>query len=141
MKNTERTKITVTTTVQRPAEKVWKLWTAPEYITKWNFASDDWQCPEAENDLRPSGTFRSRMEAKDGSMGFDFSGVYDEVTPYTLIVYTIDDGRRVKVLFSEQNGETNVTETFEAEDTHTLDQQKEGWQSILDNFKNYAETI
>lgn len=140
MKKTGDSKITVETTIQLPAEKVWELWTAPEHITNWNFASDDWQCPHAENDLRPGGQFSSRMEAIDGSMGFDFSGVYDEVDPYQLIAYTMDDGRKVTIRFLEDGDETKIIETFESENTHTAGEQKKGWQSILNNFRSYAES-
>ncbi|MCJ8165417.1 SRPBCC family protein [Pontibacter sp. E15-1] len=131
--------ITVETTVQLPVARVWELWTSPEHITQWNFASDDWHAPSAENDLRPGGHFRSRMEAKDGSMGFDFTGRYKQVIPNQKIVYLIEDGRKVEITFDSRDGGTTVTETFAAESTHPLDQQKSGWQAILDNFKKYAE--
>jgi len=131
--------ITVETTVQAPVEKVWKFWTEPEHIKNWNNASDDWHTPRAENDLRVGGKFLARMEAKDGSFGFDFGGVYDEVKINHLIAYTIGDGRKVQVTFSKEGNATKVTETFEAEHTNPLEMQRGGWQSILNNFKKYTE--
>jgi uncharacterized protein YndB with AHSA1/START domain len=132
--------ITVETTVKAPVEKVWKTWSTPEDIKQWNSASDDWHTPFAENDLRTGGKFSSRMEAKDGSMGFDFAGVYENVVPNELIEYTIGDGRKVKITFSANGNETKVSETFEAEDQNPLEMQRSGWQSILDNFKKYTES-
>lgn len=138
--NTEKnTNVTVESTILAPVSQVWKKWTTPTDIEKWNNASDDWHTPFAKNDLRVGGKFLSRMEAKDGSMGFDLSGVYDEIIPETLIRYTLDDGRKVKVIFAKQGDHTQVTETFEAENTHPIEMQKGGWQAILDNFKSYAE--
>jgi uncharacterized protein YndB with AHSA1/START domain len=131
--------ITISTTVHAPVEKVWKCWTEPEHITKWNSASEDWHTPFAENDLRVGGKFNSRMEAKDGSFGFDFGGTYDEVKLYEVISYTIADGRKVKITFAGQENETKITETFEAESTNPVEMQQNGWQAILDNFKKYAE--
>lgn len=132
--------ITVQATIHAPVKKVWQYWTEPKHIIKWNNASDDWHTPFAGNDLRAGGKFLSRMEAKDGSAGFDFSGIYDEVKEHTLIAYTIDDGRKVKVVFSEKGNKTKVTETFEAENKNPIEMQKTGWQAILDNFKKYTET-
>ena len=136
----EQTKtISIEATVNAPVEKVWKYWTGPEYIVKWNNASDDWHTPHAENDLRVGGKFLSRMEAKDGSFGFDFGGVYDEVKENKLIAYTLGDGREVKITFSAKGNETKVVETFEAENQNSIELQRGGWQSILDNFKKYTE--
>lgn len=132
-------KITVSTTIQAPVEKVWKLWTEPTHITKWSNASDDWHTPFAENDLRAGGNFLSRMEAKDGSFGFDFSGTYDEVKLHEVIAYTMSDGRKVKITFKGQESETEVIETFDAESTNSIELQQQGWQAILDNFKKYSE--
>ncbi|GAA0892908.1 SRPBCC family protein [Fulvivirga kasyanovii] len=139
MSTTEKTNITVKAIVNAPIEKVWKLWTTPEDIIQWNSASDDWHTPSATNDLRVGGRFTSRMEAKDGSMGFDFGGVYDEVKTNAKIRYTMDDDRKVSILFKEENGKTRVTETFEAEGENSVEMQRDGWQAILDNFKKYAE--
>lgn len=135
-----KNKITVETTVKAPIEKVWKTWTMPSDITKWNNASDDWHTPSVENDLRVGGKFLSRMEAKDGSFGFDFWGIYDEVKPNELIEYTMGDERKVKVVFSAKGDETKVTETFETENENPVEMQRKGWQSILDNFKKYTES-
>src|SRR5512137_401758 len=112
MKTTNKTTITIENVVKAPVEKVWKLWTAPEHIKKWNNASDDWHTPRAENDLRVGGKFLSRMEAKDGSMGFDFVGTYDAIKINELIEYTIEDGRKVKINFTSNGNETKVVETF-----------------------------
>jgi uncharacterized protein YndB with AHSA1/START domain len=139
MEQKQKTNITISATVNAPMEKVWKLWTTPEDIMKWNNASDDWHTPSAENDLRVGGAFKSRMEARDGSMGFDFGGIYDEVKPNERIAYTIGDGRKVIIVFTGENGKTRVEETFEAENTNPVEMQRGGWQAILNNFKKYAE--
>lgn len=139
METSNSTKVTVQAVIQAPAEKVWRYWTEPEHITKWNQASDDWHAPRAENDLRAGGKFLTRMEAKDGSMGFDFGGVYDAVEQYEKISYTLGDGRKVNVTFLNQGNETKVVETFDAEGTHSIEMQQAGWQAILDNFKKYTE--
>src|SRR5688500_2828932 len=110
MATTENTKITVATTVKSTIEKAWEYWTTPEHIKQWNNASDDWHTTRAENDLRTGGQFTSRMEAKDGSFGFDFSGVYDEVITNKSIAYTLDDGRKVKVTFNGNDMETIIEE-------------------------------
>lgn len=140
METKDKTKITIDTTVQLPANKVWELWTMPEHITQWSFANDEWCCPKAENDLRPGGRFSSRMEAKDGSMGFDFAGIYEQVIPHKKLVYRLEDERQVIVDFEALDNETKVTETFEVEDLNSVDLQRAGWQAILDNFKKYAES-
>ena len=136
---TSTASITVETTVDAPVKKVWQYWTVPEHITKWNNASDDWHSPYAENDLRVGGKFLARMEARDGSFGFDFSGVYDTVRINELIEYTIGDGRKVSVRFTDNGGKTRVVETFETEGTNPIEMQRGGWQAILDNFKKYVE--
>ena len=140
MQTTNKTRVTVQTTVEQPIDKVWELWTSPQHITQWNFATDEWRCPTADNDLKPGGRFSWRMEAKDGSMGFDYCGTYDQVMPNKRIVCTLDDGRQVILDFNEHENETTVIETFEVEDLNSVDQQRAGWQAILDNFKKYAET-
>jgi len=139
METQEKTIITVENSINAPVKKVWEYWTKPEHITKWNNASDDWHSPSAENDVRPGGKFVVRMEARDGSMGFDFGGIYDAVRPNEYIEYTIDDGRKVKVNFSSQGNTTKVVERFEAESINSLEMQKGGWQAILDSFKKYTE--
>ena len=131
--------ITVEATVIAPVEKVWNNWTDPNHICNWNNASEDWHTPFAQNDLRPGGRFLSRMEAKDGSQGFDFGGVYDEVIFHQVIAYTLGDGRKVKVIFLSQGSATRIVETFDAETTFSVKQQQAGWQAILDNFKKYTE--
>lgn len=132
-------KITVVATVAASSQKVWDYWTQPKHITKWNFASPDWHCPSSENDLRVGGKMKSRMEAKDGSFGFDFEAVYDEVINQKKIAYTMEDGRQAITHFENVDGKTKVTTTFDAENTHSLEMQQGGWQAILDNFKNYVE--
>ena len=131
--------ITVETTVNVPVARAWELWTQPEHITKWNAASEDWHTPRATNDLREGGTFTARMEAKDGSFGFDFEGVYDTIQINKRIEYTMADGRTVKVVFTPLDGATKVTESFDAESEHSAEMQRSGWQAILDNFKKYVE--
>jgi uncharacterized protein YndB with AHSA1/START domain len=132
-------KITIETTVNAPVEKVWQMFSTPDDIVKWNSASDEWHSPRAENDLRTGGKFIYRMEAKDGSVGFDFTGIYDEVKAHESIMYTMEDGRKVQVSFKSSPNGTIVTETFDAENTHSIEIQKTGWQAILDKFKAYVE--
>ncbi|MFB7139431.1 SRPBCC family protein [Gottfriedia sp. NPDC056225] len=132
-------KVTVETTINVPVEKVWEFWTEPTHIKKWNTPSEDWHTLRAENDLRVGGEFCSRMEAKDGSFGFDFGGIYDDVKRHELIAYTLGDGRKVNITFREKENQTEVIETFDPETTNPPEFQKQGWQSILDNFKKYAE--
>ncbi len=140
METKDKTAITVNVTVNTPIEKVWKLWTSPEDITQWNSASDDWHTPKAENDLRAGGKFTWRMEAKDGSMGFYFGGVYTNVKENERIAYTMGDERKVEITFDTTADGVNITETFEAENTNPIDMQRTGWQAILNNFKKYAES-
>lgn len=139
METQAATVITVESTIDAPVEKVWEFWSKPEHITKWNNASDDWHTPWAKNDLRVGGQFSARMEAKDGSFGFDFGGVYDEVRENEYIEYTLGDDRKVKVTFTPQGNKTKLVESFDAESTHSVEMQKGGWQAILDNFKKYTE--
>lgn len=141
METNNKTVLTVTAIINAPVEKVWRIWTEPEHITKWNNASDDWHTPYAENDLKTGGKFLSRMESKDGSMGFDFSGIYDEIKMHERISYTIEDGRKIKITFIEQDGKTKIIESFEAENTYPIEQQQKGWQDILNNFKKYTEQV
>jgi uncharacterized protein YndB with AHSA1/START domain len=131
--------ITVSARLAVPVEKAWQCWTDPEHITRWNAASPDWHTPSASLDLRPGGVFSFRMEARDGSMGFDFAGTVDEVRPMELIQYTIGDGRTWAVLFKPVDGATEVTEQFEAESENSRELQQQGWQSILDSFKRHTE--
>jgi len=139
METTNATNITVQTIVNAPVEKVWSYFTQPEHVKNWNNASDDWHTPRAENDLQVGGNFVYRMEAKDGSFGFDFGGTYDAVKENEYLGYTIGDGRKVKISFIPQGTSTKVVENFEAETTNSVELQRTGWQSILDNFKKYTE--
>lgn len=132
-------KITIGATVNAPVEKVWQFWGAPEHITKWNSPSPDWHTPYAENDLRTGGKFVSRMEAKDGSFGFDFGGVYDEVIPNKRIVYTMGDGRQAINDFISEGDQTRIVIVFDAEHENPIEFQQAGWQAILDSFKKYTE--
>jgi len=140
MEASKKTMVTIEATIQAPVQKVWEFWSKPEHITKWNHASDDWHSPFAENDLRPGGKFSARMEAKDGSFGFDFGGVYDEVKENKYIEYTLGDGRKVQVNFEEKGNSTEVVEQFEAENQNPVEMQQQGWQAILNNFKKYTES-
>jgi len=134
-----RTAITVEATINAPVEKVWKCWNEPQHITNWAFASDEWHAPYAENDLREEGKFKTTMAAKDGSMRFDFEGVYTSLKNQELIEYTILDGRKVSISFAGNGNATKIVETFEAEESHPVELQQSGWQAILDNFKKYVE--
>jgi uncharacterized protein YndB with AHSA1/START domain len=135
----EPVKITVETDITAEINNVWTCWTAPEHIVNWNFASDEWHCPSAENNLRPGGKFRYVMASKDGEMSFDFEGVYNKVLPHNQITYTLTDGRKVRIEFEDHGETTRIRETFDAENENSPEMQKKGWQAILDNFKKYAE--
>lgn len=136
------TPITVASRVEAPLARTWEGWTSPEHVVHWNHASDDWHCPHARNDLRPGGTFAYHMAARDGSVGFDFEGTYDEVELHARIAYTMPDGRKVSVRFeADGDGATRVTETFDPEQVHSVELQQSGWQAILDNFKRYVEGL
>lgn len=132
--------ITVETEIKAPIEKVWEFWTEPEHITHWNFASDNWCCPSATNDLRPNGKFVYRMEAKDGSMGFDFNGIYKQIEKNKYISYEMEDGRKVEIEFKVNGDSIKLTESFEPEGTNSDEMQRVGWQSILENFKKLVES-
>ena len=132
-------KITVETAVKAPIAKVWDAWNNPDDIKQWNAAQDDWHTTESEVDLREGGKFSARMEAKDGSTGFDFEGIYSRVLPEQKIEFLMSDGRKVRVDFVEQNGEVLVKETFEAESDNPPEMQRQGWQAILDKFARHVE--
>lgn len=136
----QQDRIKVETEVDADVKEAWEYYTVPEHITKWNFASDDWHCPWAENDLQVGGKLKARMETISGSTGFDFEGVYEEIVPYQKIVYTIADGRKVETRFDSDGTETKVSLEFDPEQEYSPKQQKEGWQAILDNFKLHAES-
>ena len=131
--------ITVKTTVNAPIEKVWQLWADPKSIMNWCYASPDWHAPYADNDLKTGGKFKTTMAAKDGSMSFDYEGIYTEVVPNKLIKYILSDGRKVEITFSSQGDTTELIESFDPEKLNPAEMQKAGWQSVLDNFKTYAE--
>jgi len=132
--------ITVEAVVDAPLARVWAYWTSPEHVTKWNFASEDWHCPRAINNLNIGGRFVYTMAAMDGSMSFDFSGTYTEVVSGERIINQLDDGRMMSVFFEALGpDQTRVVETFEAEHENSLDLQRGGWQAILDNFKRVVE--
>ena len=139
METRELTAITVETLINAPIEKVWKLWSAPEHITQWCQAADDWHAPYADNDLKDGGRFRTTMAAKDGSFSFEFEGVYTKVDEHEFIAYTMADGRKVSVKFESQGNKTKVTESFDPESENSVEMQRQGWQAILDNFKKYVE--
>ena len=130
-------KITVETTVNAPIDRVWSAYTTPDDIKQWNAASDDWHTTESTVDLREGGSFSSRMEAKDGSFGFDFAGTYTKVVPHQLIEYSFGERGAVVEFNRAANGVT-VRVTFDAEQQHSVEQQRQGWQSILDNFAKYV---
>lgn len=125
--------------VQATLSEVWKCWTGEQHIIQWNFASEDWCCPSAHNPLKVGEEFCWRMEAKDGSLGFDLKGTYVQITPEKLLEYHLEDGRKVLIQFEELGSSVKITEAFEAEEIHTHEQQREGWLSILNNFKSYVE--
>jgi len=132
--------ITIQTLINAPLEKVWNAWNTPEDIMKWNSASDDWHTPSSTVDLRVGGKFTSRMEAKDGSVGFDFEGTYEELKPQELIAYSMSDGRKVRITFTKKSETaTEVVESFDPENENPEEMQRAGWQAILDNFKKYVE--
>ncbi|MDA8411031.1 MAG: SRPBCC domain-containing protein [Treponema sp.] len=134
-------KIRVETTVDLPLATVWELWNNPEHVTKWYFASPDWHAPKAANDLRAGGAFNIRMEARDGSFGFDFAGTYTKIEKPTNLECRLGDGRSLDVKFSSLESRTVIVEEFEMEMTNSEERQRAGWQAILDNFKRYAESI
>ena len=133
-------KITIETEVQAPLATVWEAWVTPEDITSWNFPIDEWCCPRAEIDLQVGGKFNYRMEAKDGSVGFDFEGSFTKVEPRDSIHLVLEDDRVVTVEFIEKANGVRVVETFCAENENSPEQQRQGWQSILNNFKKHVES-
>jgi uncharacterized protein YndB with AHSA1/START domain len=133
-------RIIVDATVNAMVAKVWKLWNNPDDIVKWNTPDPSWHSPSSENDLRVGGKFKTRMEAKDGSFGFDFEGTYDSVVLNKEIAYTIDDGRKVTTTFTEKDGKTHLSTVFDPEEENDPEFQKQGWQAILSSFAQYAES-
>lgn len=135
----DTTKITIQAVVAADRQKVWNCYTQPEHITKWNFATDTWHCPAASNDMRVGGKYLARMEAKDGSFAFDFEAVYNEIVDGEKFTYTMPDNREIQVSFEQTDDKTLVIVTFDPENENPVDLQRSGWQSILDNFRKYAE--
>lgn len=138
-KKMEKQLIHIETEIDASVEKVWNHYNNPDSITKWNQASPNWHCPSSSNDLRIGGRFRNRMEAKDGTFGFDFEGEYLDVIPNQKIVYIMDDDRKVHINFQDQSDKTILFIDFEAENINSVEMQKEGWQAILNSFKSYVE--
>ena len=133
-------KLTVQATTRADRATAWSAYNTPADITRWNFASPDWHSPDSRVDLREGGSFSSRMEARDGSMGFDFEGTYTEVVPNERLAYRMADGREASVVFTDApGGGTHVAVTFDAESTHSPEMQQQGWQAILDNFARHAD--
>lgn len=133
------TKISIQATVHATTQKAWDCYTLPEHIIHWNFASPDWHCPAATADFSVGGKFSARMEAKDGSFGFDFEGIYSEIIFGEKLVYGLADGRQVAVSFTKLDDNTTVTVDFDAENENPIDMQRDGWQAILNNYKTYTE--
>ena len=131
-------KITVQATINAPKNKVWYYYTNPEHIVNWNFADPSWCCPKVENDMKVGGIYNARMEAKDGSFGFDFKAIYTEITKGEQFTYGFE-GRTVAVAFKEEGSKTEMTIVFDAEAENSIELQKNGWQAILNNFKKYTE--
>jgi uncharacterized protein YndB with AHSA1/START domain len=135
-------KLTVTTEINKPIHEVWNYFNNPDHITNWNFAHESWECPSAKNNLTIGGKLEVRMQAKDGSFGFDFVGIYDEIIENDLIRYHLEDGRKVEILFEQLSADkTTATENFDPENENPLEMQQQGWQAILDNFRSYCESI
>ncbi|WP_405199926.1 SRPBCC domain-containing protein [Christiangramia sp. LLG6405-1] len=132
-------KIEIESKIHAKLDQVWEYWTKPEHITKWNKASEDWLCPNAENELKEGGKFKYRMESEDGKIGFDFAGTYKEVREKEKLTYELEDGRNAEVTFSEEDGTVMIKETLDTEDENPVEQQEQGWKSILESFKAYAE--
>ncbi|MDY5813190.1 MAG: SRPBCC domain-containing protein [Bacteroides sp.] len=125
--------------IHKELAQVWEAYTHPQHIIHWNFANSQWHCPQATNDLRIGGRYFTRMEAKDGSFGFDFTAIYTRLTPHSSFTYRLEDNREVNVSFAQQDSGTLVNVVFHAEEQTPLELQRTGWQAILDNFKNYVE--
>jgi uncharacterized protein YndB with AHSA1/START domain len=133
--------ISITALVHNDLKKSWESYTLPQHVIQWNFASDDWQCPSASNSLSVGGKYIARMEAKDGSFGFDFEAIYDEVIIEEKLAYTMPDGRKATITFEQIENNTRVEVSFNAEMENPIEMQQDGWQAILNNFKKYTETL
>ncbi len=132
--------VTIETLINKPVNDCWSIWTSPNHIINWNFATPEWHCPSAEHELKVGANFKYHMAAKDGNMAFDYTGSFTSIIPNQLLEYKLNDNRTVSVKFSEVNGSSKIVQTFEVEDENTIDMQRQGWQAILDNFKKYAES-
>ena len=132
--------ITIQTHIDVRVEIIWNAYTSAEDIMEWNRASEDWHCTDAINDLRIGGKFKNRMEAKDGSVGFDFTGIYTALEPFKKIAYVMPDSRQVTINFNSKKSSTDIEVIFDAEAENPIETQRQGWQAILDNFKAYVET-
>ncbi len=135
-----KNEITIEATVNAPIDKIWTYWNEPAHIMKWCQASPEWHAPAAQNDLKAGGKFTTTMAAKDGSMSFDFWGIYDQVKTNELIEYTMGDGRKAQIVFSKSGDATKIVESFEPEETNPREMQQGGWQAILNSFKSYTES-
>ncbi|EON74846.1 hypothetical protein ADIS_4678 [Lunatimonas lonarensis] len=133
-------KITILTAVNAKIEKVWQYYNQAQHIIHWNFATDEWCCPKVETDFIEGGKYLARMEAKDGSFGFDFEAVFDEIREPEWVAYTMGDGPRAEIEFREEGEKTVVKISFDPDQSHSREMQRDGWQAILNNFKKYAET-
>ncbi len=134
------TKITIQVTISASQKKTWDYYTMPDHITKWNFADPSWHCPSASNDLQLGGQYEARMEAKDGSFGFDFKAIYKSIVSGKSFTYELEDGRQATVTFDGNEHQTDVTIVFDPEEENSIEMQKNGWQAILNNFKTYTES-
>lgn len=132
--------IAVDALVNAPRKRVWFYWTQPDEIKQWNFANDDWRCPSVECDLTVGGSYKARMEAKDGSFGFDFAAVFEDIQPHESVAMMMDDNRKTRTTFVEMGNGTQVTTVFDAEISNPIEMQRDGWQAILNNFKRHVET-
>ncbi|MCB0524878.1 MAG: SRPBCC family protein [Saprospiraceae bacterium] len=135
----DATKIAIQATINANSKKTWEYYTSPEHIVNWNFASDDWECPSATNDMQVGGKYSARMQAKDGSFGFDFEATYNAISEGKSFTYTIPDGRVVDVIFEPDGDNTRIDIRFDAEKMNPVEMQQNGWQAILNNFKKYTE--
>ena len=131
--------ITIETNIKATQQKVWDYYNEPKHIINWNFAHESWCCPSSENDLKVGGKFKNRMEAKDGSFGFDLNGFFDEIKSNELLKYHLEDDRKVEVTFVQNRDVVDVVQIFEPESQNPLEMQEQGWKAILDNFKTYTE--
>lgn len=134
-------KIEIQTLINKGNKQVWEAYTMPEHIVHWNFATSEWHCPKAQNDLRVGGEYFARMEAKDGSFGFDFKAIYTEITPEKSFTYRLEDNREVSVAFLKEGENTKIIIVFDAETVNPIEMQRAGWQAILNHFKLYTESI